>query len=135
MGNEKMLKKVLIVDDDPDFLDQMEIMMQKDFDLIRATNQKEAEKLLETVTVDAAVLDLMMESADAGFALAYHIKKKNPATPVIIITSVMSETGMDFEAKTPEEHSWIKADAILSKPIRYEQLKHEIQRLMEEKNA
>lgn len=130
-----MAKRILIVDDDQDFLDQMEIMLQSDFELIKASNSQSAEELIKTESFDAAVLDLMMENADSGFALTYHIKKKSPSIPVILVTSVMSETGMDFEAKTPEEQSWIKADALLSKPVRYEQLKHEIIRLMEKANA
>ncbi len=37
---------------------------------------------------------------------------------------------MDFDAATDEERSWIKADAMLAKPIRFEQLKREIDRLL-----
>ncbi len=129
-----MAKKVLLVDDDPDFLDQMEIMLQKDFEIVKACSQAEAEALLESTVPDLAIVDLMMENADGGFALAYHIKQKDPDIPVIIVTAVTSDTGMDFEARTPEEHSWIKADAFLSKPLRYEQLKHEIDLLLEKYN-
>lgn len=125
-----MNKKVLIVDDDFDFLEQLEMMLSADFDVIKAGGQVEAEELLKTVTPDIAVLDLMMENTDGGFALSYHIKKQNPEVPVIIITSVASEAGIDFVGASESEKSWIKADAMLAKPIRYEQLKKEIDRLL-----
>lgn len=124
-------KTVLIVDDDPDFLEQMKIMLSKDFDVITACGQYEAEELLKTNKPAAAVIDLMMENADGGFALAYHIKKIDSKIPVIIMSAVTSETGINFESSSNEEKTWIKADAFLSKPVRYEQLKHEINKFME----
>ena len=127
-----MKKKVLIVDDDFDFLEQLEIMLSVDFNVTKAGGQVEAEELLKTEIPDIAVIDLMMENTDGGFALSYHIKKLNPSVPVIIITSVASETGINFADASEEERSWIKADAFLAKPIRYEQLKKEIDRLMNE---
>jgi DNA-binding NtrC family response regulator len=127
-----MKKKVLIVDDDFDFLEQLEIMLSVDFNVTKAGGQIEAEELLKTEMPDIAVIDLMMENTDGGFALSYHIKKLNPSVPVIIITSVSSETGINFADASEEEKSWIKADAFLAKPIRYEQLKKEIDRLMNE---
>ena len=42
--------------------------------------------------------------------------------PVILVTAVASETGLDFDAATAEERGWIKADAVLDKPVRFEQL-------------
>ena len=78
---------------------------------------------------DLAVIDVMMESPDAGFTLCHHIRKLDPAIPVILVTSVNSETGLDFTLSTDEQRSWIKADALLSKPIRFEQLQREIDRV------
>jgi len=77
------------------------------------------------------VTDLMMEFLDAGFVLCHHVKKRNPKTPVILITAVTSETGMEFENATGEERSWIRADAILTKPVRADQLRREIDRLLQ----
>jgi CheY-like chemotaxis protein len=73
----------------------------------------------------------MMEHMDGGFALCYHIKKKNGRIPVILISAVTSETGLEFDAATDEERSWVKADVMLTKPVRFEQLKREIDRLLE----
>ena len=127
-----MKKTVLIVDDDFDFLNQLEIMLSMNFNVIKAGGQYEAEELLKTENPDIAVIDLMMENTDGGFALSYHIKQTKPSIPVIIVTSVASETGINFADVSEEERSWIKADAFLAKPVRYEQLKKEIDNLLNE---
>ena len=64
--------------------------------------------------------------------LSYHIKKKYPGLPVILVTGVAAETGLEFDSTTGEERSWIKADRVLAKPIRFEQLAAEIHRLSQE---
>jgi CheY-like chemotaxis protein len=85
---------------------------------------------LATIRPDLAVVDLMMDNVDGGFTLCYHLKKRDPSIPVILVTSVNNETGLNFDAADPEQKSWIKADAFLSKPIRFEQLKKEVDRLL-----
>jgi CheY-like chemotaxis protein len=77
---------------------------------------------------DIAVIDLMMEQNDDGFVLAYRLKKKYPDVPVIMVTAVTSETGIDFTS-APDTGGWMKADALLQKPVRFEQLEAQIKRL------
>jgi two-component system response regulator MprA len=123
---------VLVVDDDPDFLLQEKVQLEAaGFRVIDADSKEKAVGLLEEHRPDLAVIDVMMEDADAGFTLCYAIKKKDKRIPVIIVTSVVSETGMAFDAATEEERSWIMADAFLAKPIRTEQLMKEVRQLLE----
>lgn len=134
MNTENAGKKVLVVDDDLDFLTQIQVNLEAaGFDVTTAESQKQAEEYLEQNHPDVAVVDLMMEHPDAGFALSYHIKKKDPSIPVILVTAVTSETGLEFDASTDEERSWVKADAFLAKPVRIEQLLREINRFLEGK--
>ena len=122
---------ILFVDDDVDFLRMMEIQLKAHgYEVTVAESQKEAEEKLALKRPDVAVIDLMMENEDAGFSLAYRIKKDDPSTPVIMVTNVTAETGMIFEADTKEARSWVKADVILSKPVRFEQLKAEMDKLL-----
>jgi CheY-like chemotaxis protein len=125
---------ILVVDDDADFLLQMKTGLEKaGFRVRTADGQSAAEAILETLKPDLAILDLMMEQMDGGFALAYHIKKKDPEIPVILVTAVMHETGLEFDAATDEERSWVKADAFMAKPVRFEQLLREINRLLKDR--
>ena len=124
---------VLLVDDDLDFLEQHKLLLTaKGFEVLTAESQAQAEQLLKTARPDVAVLDLMLEHVDGGFALCYHIKKLDPKIPVILVTAVTSETSLAFDASTAEERRWVKADVLLPKPIRFEQLLREINRLLEE---
>jgi CheY-like chemotaxis protein len=126
-------KKILVVDDDIDLLEQVKAVLEASgYQVMSAESEKEAEQLLEKERPDLAVLDLMMENQDSGFVLSYKIKKKDPTIPVIIVTAVTSQTGIHFDTSGPNEQSWIKADAILEKDIRYEQLLGEIKRLLKE---
>lgn len=124
-------KVVLIVDDDEDILFQMKLnLAETGFDIHTAGSEKDAREILETVQPDLAILDLMMEHRDSGFVLSHHIKKIYPETKVILVTAVTSETGMEFDTATAEDRTWIKADTIMSKPVRKDQLLREIDALM-----
>ena len=124
-------KTVLLVDDDLDFLEQHKILLEKaGFSVVTAESLRQSQDLLKTLKPDIAILDLMLEHQDAGFTLCYIIKKQNPQTPIILVTGVESETGYGFDASTAEERSWVKADVMLAKPVRFEQLQREIERLL-----
>ncbi|GAP44924.1 protein containing response regulator receiver domain [Lentimicrobium saccharophilum] len=126
-----MKKTILIVDDDMDYLFQMKMKVEQfGFDTITADGQKEAESIIETVRPDLAILDLMMESDDSGFILAYKIKRMYPDVPIIIATAVTAETGITFDINSDENKQWIKADLFLDKGIRADQLQREINKLL-----
>jgi two-component system response regulator MprA len=121
----------LVVDDDPDFLDQQEANLKTlGFNVLTACSSAGARELLATNHPDVAVVDLMMENSDAGFALCYHLKQLYPKTPVIMVTSAGSITGYDFESMHEGQRRWVHADAVFSKPMRLEQLRRELARLL-----
>jgi DNA-binding response OmpR family regulator len=124
-------KTVLIVDDDADYLAQMEMQVKKlGFDVVTADSQKTGEEMIDLVKFDLAILDLMMENKDSGFILCYKMKNKNPAIPVIIASAVTAETGLNFGVETAADRSWIKADTFIEKGIRPDQLEREINKLL-----
>ncbi len=135
MGNDDRVdytgKTVLLVDDDLDFLAQHELGLKSiGFTVISAESQKDALELIANKKYDIAVFDLMMENEDSGFILSYNSKKKNPDVPVIIATSVTNETGMQFDSITEESRSWVKADIMLDKDLRFDQLERAINTLL-----
>lgn len=127
---EKQKIKILVVEDDPDMMEQMKIYLESEnYSVLPAQSQKEAEPLIRHGAFSAAVLDLIMENPDSGFVLSHKIKKLDPKIPVILVTSVTRETGYYFD-KAKDPKSWIKADAIIHKELRFEQLKTELKRLL-----
>jgi CheY-like chemotaxis protein len=126
-------KHILVVDDDPDFRVLQEMSLTAaGYTVTAAAGAAEARAWLARHTPDAAILDLMMEESDAGFVLSHEIKRRHPDLPVIIVTSVQRETDIEFDAATPEERAWIKADSLLSKPVRPEQITAALARLLKE---
>ncbi len=129
-------KTILIVDDDEDFRSEIEAALVADgFRVTTAEGQRQASASIEEELPDLAVINLVMEELDSGFVLAYHIKKAHANTPVILITASAGDTHLDFDTSTASERSWIKADVLLNKPLRYEQLKREINRLLQTAEA
>ena len=124
-------RNALVVDDDDDFLMQQKSALETlGFSVETAGGRAEAEEKIKTYTPDVALVDLMMEEKDGGFVLARHLKQVHPAVVVLLVTAVTAETGLKFDVESAGAGRWIKADAILTKPVRIEQLKREIARLM-----
>ncbi len=124
-------KLIFIVDDDADYLFQLETMVKNlGFKVKTAESQAEAEKMLETLRPDLAIFDLMMENEDSGFILCYKAKKKYPEMPIIMATAATAETGYSFDLYSEGNKGWIKADLYLEKGLRSDQLHREINKLL-----
>lgn len=125
------MKKILLVDDDFDYLIQLKTKIEKlGFEVITADGQYEAEKIIESFKPDLAIFDLMMENEDSGFVLSYKMKRKYPDVPIIIATAVTAETGINFDVFSDNSNEWIKADLYIEKGIRTDQLHREINKLL-----
>jgi len=128
---KELKKTILIVDDDVDYLTQLELQVKGlGYDVITAESQKDGEKLIAETKPDLAIVDLMMENKDSGFILCYKMKKHYPDMPVIIASAVTAETGLNFNIETENDRKWIKADKFLEKGLRTDQLEREINKLL-----
>jgi len=123
-------KRILLVDN-ADYRFQRRLQLTNaGFDVVEAESRCHADALLDSVGFDLAVVDLIMEEMDAGFVLCHTMEKRFPKVPILVVAAVASETGFEFDAATDEERCWIKAEAMLAKPVRFEQLLQEITRLL-----
>lgn len=84
-----MSKRILIVDDEPDFTELISTLLQfHDFDTDSLTNSAQIDSVLKTHEYDLVVTDLMMPEVD-GFQLISKLRE-NPAfqkTPVIALSA------------------------------------------------
>jgi CheY-like chemotaxis protein len=68
---------ILVADDDPDYLYQTIMHLEKaGYKTVAVESQIEAESYILKFKPDLAIFDLMMENDDSGFILCYKIKKK-----------------------------------------------------------
>jgi DNA-binding response OmpR family regulator len=129
-------KKILAVDDDFDLLEQMAaVLTAAGYEVTAAEGRAAAEDAILKIKPDLAILDLMMEEKDSGFVLSHQLKRLYPGLPVILLTAVAGATGLSFATQNDDARSWIKVDTIMDKPVRPEQLKAEVRRLLGETPA
>jgi two-component system alkaline phosphatase synthesis response regulator PhoP len=123
-------KKILLVDDDVDLIEQNKLLLEaREYVVITASNAEQGWQLFLKEKPDAAVVDLIMEEHDSGFILSYKIKKDKHGMniPVYILTSATYLTGYKFGASTDEEKEWIRCDEIINKPVVIEDLIQKIE--------
>ena len=86
-----MPAKVLIVDDEKDFLDIMaERMSARGMEVSTATSAENALKMVLKESYDAVIMDLMMPEMD-GFKALKLFKETKPDVPIILLTANLTE--------------------------------------------
>ena len=110
------MAKVLLVDDDMDVVAGNKAVLEaRGHAVVCAYSAKEAREALTKGPLDAAVLDVMMESLDAGFKLARDIHKAFPKMPILMASGVEKATGLGF--RFAEDETWLPVVKFLDKPI------------------
>ncbi|MGA2587750.1 MAG: response regulator [Candidatus Aminicenantales bacterium] len=123
--------KILLVDDDPDFLDMHKAVLQNHgYDVLTATSGQEGLERVRAEMPDLIILDLMMEKHDAGFSFTKTVKT-DPLfrkIPILMVTSVAGVTGFRFSLE--EDGYWMKTDDFLDKPVMPEVLLERVDKLL-----
>lgn len=128
-AGQKEEKKVLIVDDNVDFLDMHSaVLKNKGYSVATARNSKECLDKLSKSRPDVVVLDVMMEQFDSGFKLSKKIKAKYRDLPVMLLTSIGAQTGLEFSSNE-EVLAATGADVLLDKPVSPKVFTDEIEKL------
>jgi DNA-binding response OmpR family regulator len=94
-----MPQKVLIVDDEKDFLDIIaERILARGMDVSTATSAEDALNMVEEESFDVVILDFMMPALD-GFKALKLMKAKRPDVQIIVLTgNVPEEKRMEAKA-------------------------------------
>ena len=125
--------KILIVDDDPDFIEIGKLSLEgKGYLVLSASTGREGWEMVEKETPDLVILDLMMEDLDAGMTLSNRIKghPRYANIPILMLTSISRETGMDFTPRSEEDLRKLKVDDFHSKPIKVKVLQDKVEKLL-----
>lgn len=127
--------KILVIDDDPDFVDAVTPILQSAlYDVISAPNPSEGKVKALSEKPDLILLDIMMDSLFDGFSLCHEIKTSKEFesmkhTPVIFVSAVKEMTGSRFQFKG-EEHGLRGPDDYIDKPVNPEDLISRIEKLL-----
>ena len=126
--------KILLVDDDPDFLDMHRTMLKNHgYEVFTATGGREGLDRVRTEMPDAIILDLMMEKHDAGFSFCQKIKTDPlfKKIPILMVMSVTEATGCRFSQQ--DDGYWMKTDDFLDKPVKPEVLLERLDTLLKKR--
>jgi two-component system alkaline phosphatase synthesis response regulator PhoP len=125
-------KKVLIIDDNPDFQRlNGSTLAAAGYEVEAAYNAEEGFTKVEYGQPDIIVLDLMMERHDSGFTLAKKLKNHPifSKIPILMLTAVGEATGYHFSMES--DGHWMKTDDFAEKPIDPTELVERVGNLLE----
>jgi len=112
-------KKILILDDDPDFVEGIKaILDQAQYNVDVAYNPKEGLQKLRTFNYDMLLLDIMMGRGAEGIMVARTMKKdsKLREIPVLIITGIREQIAFLFPGE-PMHPRFVAVDELVEKPV------------------
>jgi len=121
-------KKVLLVDDDADFIAINRIAIEAaGCEVISASNGRTGGDLARSQRPDVIVLDVMMDTPTEGFELARDLRADPDlrTTPLIMLTGVNQE---DIPWRFDKDEEWLPVDVFLDKPVDTERLVAEIRK-------
>jgi len=111
---------ILLVDDDPVFVDAMTAVLATRYDVRAASDGEEAMASLAADRPDLILLDVMLTYPSEGYDLAATLKK-NPETaeiPIVMLTGV----NRIFEIRSRLEKSWVEVEGFHTKPPDFRKL-------------
>lgn len=118
-----MSKKVLMIDDDPEFVDAISNLLDaKGYEVHTASNGKDGVAKAKAENPDIILLDVMMTTKNEGFNVAreLHEDQKLATIPIIIMTGIRREMNLPFGFE-PDE-TWLPVKKVLEKPVKPEVL-------------
>jgi len=112
-------KKLLIIDDDPDYVGGIKSILEKAGYAVQAAyNPKDGFQALQSNRFDLLLLDIMMGRGAEGVALARKIRKEPNLRelPVLIITGIREQIAFLFPGQ-PVHPNFVETDELLEKPV------------------
>ncbi|MBO7042790.1 MAG: response regulator transcription factor [Alphaproteobacteria bacterium] len=123
-----MTRSILIIDDDKILRDTLASGLRKaDFDALTAKSAEDALEILNKVSVDAIILDRMMDGMD-GLSFLKQIRASNNTTPVIMLTALSgAENAIDGLSGG--------ADDYMAKPFQFKELVLRLNNIMKNRRT
>jgi len=112
-------KKILIIDDDPDYVEGItSILKAANYEVEAAYNPKDGFQALTTKHYDLLVLDVMMGRGAEGVALARKIRKESSLSrmPILISTGIREQIAFLFPGQAVRPH-FVEFDELIEKPV------------------
>jgi CheY-like chemotaxis protein len=123
------MSKILIVDDDPDFVEATRIVLEgAGHDTASAASGDESLRMVGTEKPDLIILDVIMSSILDGLNVSQQLQDdpEHKDIPIIMVTSIANT---DYAALFPTDE-YVHINAFLTKPVLPDRLLQEVGRLL-----
>jgi len=120
---------ILIVDDDPDFVEASRIVLKSaGYQVTSAANGEQGLRAMRQGQPDLVILDVMMSGILDGLDASIQMRAERGLrrTPILMISSIATS---DYAAMFPTDE-YVPVDTFLSKPVGPNQLLEEVKRLL-----
>ena len=124
------IAKILVVDDDPDFVEIMRTVLEKaDYEIVSASSGAEALTQIKAEKPDLMLLDVMMATVTDGLDLSEQLRNDPVLThlPIIVVSSVADTPHAGLVSMDEAIHM----EAWISKPIAPQRLLELVRKALE----
>ncbi len=110
-------KVILYIDDDPDFLESMRIILEANgYIMVEAPSAEQGLRVYKETNPDLLIVDLMMEEVDAGTSFVKELKALGNTVPIYMLSSVGDALNMSTDYKA------LGLSGVFQKPVDTEKL-------------
>jgi len=137
MHTPEPINATILVIDREDQLPREKALLEKvGFTVLTATTTEEGLALARAKSPNLVLSEVMLEKPDAGFVLGYRMKADPQLmhTPLVLLSSIFTQSGFVFDLSSPEARQWIKADDYLERPITPDRLEARLRSVLHRKN-
>ncbi len=129
------MARILIIDDDPDMVLATRLCLESaGHQVDDAGDSEEGLKKLKSSPPDLIVLDVMMDTATAGFQLALKLRGPNPEPglaryakiPILMLTAIHTTTPLRFGP----DKDYLPVDDFVDKPFEPDDLLKKVEALL-----
>ncbi len=130
-----MQEKILIIDDDPGFLEITAAILRRfGYEVLTANGTTDGMRFIQNAEPDLLILDIMMTTVDEGLQFAAELRQKLESNKLpIIIVSAAPGTEKGYARNVDQDMDWIAADLFMEKPVDPQALRHNIELLLKNK--
>lgn len=123
------MSKILIVDDDPDFVEATRIVLEgAGYDILTAANGDESLRVVRAEKPDLIILDVIMSSILDGLNVSQQLQDdpEHKDIPILMVTSIANT---DYAALFPTDE-YVHIDTFMTKPVLPDRLLQEVSKLL-----
>lgn len=127
-----MKQKILIIDDDRDFVSALHIFLEsRGFEVAFAHNAEQGFEKIRESAPDLILLDNMMENQAQGMIFSRKLARDPalPKIPILMLTGMREQTGFFFPGSV-EHPYFLPVNELVEKPVDLDTLQKKIEKVL-----